>query len=48
MLVFTAGAQPVHLHAIHKKGEAEGEAIVSFGNELKGLWDEKKKKKNNQ
>lgn len=28
MLVFTAGAQPVHLYPIEEKGETEGETMV--------------------
>lgn len=44
MLIFTAGAQPVHLHPVQEKGETEGETMVPFGNKLKGLWNEKEKK----
>lgn len=39
MLIFAAGAQPVHLHPVQEKGETEGETMVSFGNKLKGLWN---------
>lgn len=39
MFVLTARAQPVHLHPIEKKGEAEWETMVPLWDKLEGLWN---------
>lgn len=39
MFVLTARAQPVHLHPIEKKGEAEWETMVPLWHKLEGLWN---------
>lgn len=44
MFVLTATAQPVHLHPIQKKGEAEWETTVPLWDKLKGLCNHKKGK----
>lgn len=41
VLVLTTGAQPVHLDPIQEEGEAEGEAMVSLGDKLEGVWKPK-------
>lgn len=41
VLELAAGAEPVHLNPVQKEGEAEGEAMVSFGDKLKGVCKSK-------
>jgi hypothetical protein len=40
VLELAAGADPVHLNPVQKEGEAEGEAVVTLGDKLKGVWNQ--------
>lgn len=43
MFVLTATAQPVNLHPVEIKGEAEWETLVPLGDELEGIYNHRKK-----